>query len=84
MCAIRDDKADEGDRWPGGKVGPRLDKSMAQSAIAWSLSRSVCATSGMNNKERMNEAVQTIKTKLTDEDIEYLKEPCLPKESQAF
>lgn len=54
--------------------------SMAQIAIAWSLSHpGVNPIVGLNSKERIDEAVASIKVKLSDEEIKYLEEPYVPK-----
>ncbi|KAJ5138433.1 uncharacterized protein N7515_003281 [Penicillium bovifimosum] len=54
--------------------------SMAQVAIAWSLSHpSMYPIVGLNSKARIDEAVASVHIKLTPEDIQYLEEPYVPK-----
>jgi versiconal hemiacetal acetate reductase len=62
------------------EVAKKMEKSMAQVAIAWCLSKKdVCPIVGLSTKERMDEAVDACKIKLGGEDIKYLEEPYLPK-----
>ncbi|KAL1959332.1 hypothetical protein VTO42DRAFT_2519 [Malbranchea cinnamomea] len=62
------------------EVAKRKGVSMAQVAIAWCLSKeSVNPILGLNSKERIDEAVASLKVKLTKDEIEYLEEPYLPK-----
>ncbi|KAF7615706.1 NADP-dependent oxidoreductase domain-containing protein [Aspergillus flavus] len=54
--------------------------SMAQVAIAWSLSHpSEYPIVGLNTKDRIDEAVASVQVKLTPEEIQYLEEPYVPK-----
>ncbi|KAJ5550635.1 hypothetical protein N7535_001419 [Penicillium sp. DV-2018c] len=54
--------------------------SMAQVAIAWSLSHpSMYPIVGLNSKARIDEAVASVQIKLTPEEIQYLEEPYVPK-----
>ncbi|KAI9375283.1 NADP-dependent oxidoreductase domain-containing protein [Aspergillus egyptiacus] len=54
--------------------------SMAQVAIAWSLShKNENPILGLSSKERIDEAVEAIKVKLSEEEIKYLEEPYVPK-----
>ena len=54
--------------------------SMAQAAIAWSLSHpSEYPIVGLNTKDRIDEAVASVQIKLTPEEIQYLEEPYVPK-----
>lgn len=54
--------------------------SMAQIAIAWSLSHpSEYPIVGLNSKDRIDEAVASVQVKLTPEEIKYLEEPYVPK-----
>ncbi|OGM42688.1 aryl-alcohol dehydrogenase [Aspergillus bombycis] len=59
--------------------------SMAQVSIAWSLSHTnENPILGLNSKERIDEAVASVKVKLTDEEIKYLEEPYIPKALSAL
>ncbi|RAH43308.1 aldo/keto reductase [Aspergillus brunneoviolaceus CBS 621.78] len=54
--------------------------SMAQIAIAWSLSHpKENPILGLSSKERIDEAVAAIKVQLTAEEIKYLEEPYVPR-----
>ncbi|ETI26766.1 hypothetical protein G647_10211 [Cladophialophora carrionii CBS 160.54] len=66
------------------EVAKKLNKSMAQVAIAWSLSKGVNPIVGMNKKERMDEALEASKIKLSEEDIKFLEELYLPKKRQGY
>jgi versiconal hemiacetal acetate reductase len=67
------------------EVAKKMEKSMAQVAIAWCLSKKdVCPIVGLSTKERMDEAVDACKIKLSEEDIKYLEEPYLPKRRAGY
>ena len=54
--------------------------SMAQIALAWSLShQNECPIVGLHSAERVDEAVASLKVKLSAEEIQYLEEPYIPK-----
>ncbi|CAG8058010.1 unnamed protein product [Penicillium salamii] len=54
--------------------------SMAQVAIAWSLSHpSEYPIVGLNTKARIDDAAASVQIKLTPEEIQYLEEPYVPK-----
>ncbi|KAJ5168351.1 Versiconal hemiacetal acetate reductase [Penicillium canariense] len=54
--------------------------SMAQIALAWSLShQNECPIVGLNSATRIDEAVASLKVKLSPEEIQYLEEPYIPK-----
>lgn len=62
------------------EIAKKRGISMAQVAIAWSLSHpNENPILGLNSKERIDEAVAATKVKLTDEEIKYLEEPYIPK-----
>ncbi|KAJ5190725.1 Aldo/keto reductase [Penicillium cinerascens] len=59
--------------------------SMAQIAIAWSLSHpNECPILGLNSTKRIDEAVASLKVKLSPEEIQYLEEPYVPKAVSAM
>lgn len=67
------------------EVAKKMNKSMAQVAIAWCLSKeNVCPIVGLSKKERMDEAVDACKIKLSQEDIKYLEEPYVPKRRMGY
>ncbi|MCJ1250127.1 hypothetical protein MMC30_007353 [Trapelia coarctata] len=54
--------------------------SMAAVATAWCLSKpGVNPIVGLNSKERIDQAVEAIQVKLTEEEVKRLEEPYLPK-----
>lgn len=57
---------------------------MACIATAWTIKKGVCPIIGLNSKERIEEAVQNVHFKLSDEDEKYLEELYLPKARQGF
>ena len=62
------------------EVSKKKGVSMAQVATAWVLRREgVNPIVGLGSKERIDQAVEAIKVKLTDEEAKYLEEPYMPK-----
>ena len=57
---------------------------MTQVATAWCISKGCCPIIGLNKTERMDEAVEACKIKLSDEDVKYLEEPYVPKKRQGY
>lgn len=54
--------------------------SMSIIAISWVLSKGACPIVGFNKPERIHEAVEAVKFKLTEEEKQYLEEPYKPHE----
>jgi versiconal hemiacetal acetate reductase len=85
LVRSRNDKVDEEIIGRVEKIAQKTGKSMAQIAIAWCLTKKdVCPIVGLNKKERIDEAVEAVKIKLSEEDIKYLEEPYQPKKRQGF
>jgi aryl-alcohol dehydrogenase-like predicted oxidoreductase len=62
------------------EVAKKKGISMAQVATAWSLSKAgVNPILGLGSMKRIDEAVESIKVRLTEEEIAYLEEPYVPK-----
>lgn len=62
------------------EVSKKKGVKMAQVATAWVLQRPmVNPIIGLSSKERIDEAVEAIKVKLTEEETKYLEEPYMPK-----
>lgn len=62
------------------EISKKKGVSMAQVAMAWSLSHpSEYPIVGLNSKERIDEAVASVQVKLTPEEIKYLEEPYVSK-----
>lgn len=67
------------------EVAKKKGVKMAQVASAWVLRRDmVNPIIGLGSKERIDEAVEALKVKLTDEEAKYLEEPYLPKVVQGY
>ncbi len=57
---------------------------MTTIATAWVLKKGTYPIIGLSSKERIEQAVENIHFKLSDEDAKYLEEPYLPKQRQGF
>jgi versiconal hemiacetal acetate reductase len=85
LIRSRDDKVDEEIINRVEEVAKKIGKSMAQVAIAWTLSKKdVCPIVGLNKPERIDEAIEAINIKLDEEDIKYLEEAYQPKKRQGY
>lgn len=62
------------------EVAKKHSVPMATIALAWCLKKEVYPISGLNTKDRIDEAVSSVSFKLSDEDAAYIEEPYLPKE----
>lgn len=62
------------------EIAKKKGVAMAQVTIAWLLSKKyVTPILGLSKTSRIDEAVDAVKVKLTDEEISYLEEPYQPK-----
>lgn len=61
------------------EIAKKHKTSMAIVATAWVLSRGALPIVGLNSVERIEEAVESAKFKLSGEEIKYLEEPYAPK-----
>lgn len=66
------------------QVAEHVNGTMAQVAIAWIISKGGCPILGLTKVERVEEAVGALKVKLTDEQLNYLEEPYLPKAAKTY
>lgn len=67
------------------EVAKQKGVSMAQIAMAWSLRQEgVNPIVGLGSKERIDQAIEALKVKLTDDEAKYLEEPYQPKVVQGF
>ena len=67
------------------EVAEKRGVSMALVAIAWSLKQEgVNPIVGLGSKERIDQAIEAVKFKLTDEEAKYLEEPYMPKTIQGY
>jgi aryl-alcohol dehydrogenase-like predicted oxidoreductase len=61
------------------EVAKRKGISMAAVATAWSLSKGCYPIVGLGSKQRIDEACENIRVKLTEEDTKFLEDGYLPK-----
>lgn len=61
------------------EVATRRGVSMACVATAWSIAKGCCPIQGLMTKERIDQAVEHAGYELSQEDVEYLDEPYVPK-----
>ena len=67
------------------EVAKKKGVDMAQVAIAWFIRQeAVNPIVGLSSKERIDQAVQAVKIKLTDEEAKYLEEPYISKQIQGY
>ena len=67
------------------EVAKKKGMPMAQIAMAWSLRQSgINPIVGLGSKERIDQAVESLKVELTDEEAKYLEEPYMPKAVQGY
>jgi diketogulonate reductase-like aldo/keto reductase len=57
---------------------------MACIATAWTIKKGVVPIIGLSSKQRIEEAVENSKFKLSDEDAKFLEEVYVPKERQGY
>jgi aryl-alcohol dehydrogenase-like predicted oxidoreductase len=68
-----------------GKVAKEKGISMAQVATAWVLGKKNCTPIlGLDSLERIEQAVEAVGVTLTDEQIQFLEEPYIPKAAMTF
>ncbi|TAQ87441.1 hypothetical protein B7494_g4246 [Chlorociboria aeruginascens] len=61
------------------KLAKEKGVTMAQIASAWVAHKGAYPILGLNSKERIDETVDALRVKLTDEQVAYLDEPYVPK-----
>jgi len=66
------------------EVAKKRGVSMATIATAWCVGKGVRPIIGLGSKERIDQAVENAKYKLSEEDVKYLEEPYLPKTIQGY
>ena len=67
------------------EIAKKKGVGMAQVAMAWSLRQdSVYPIVGLSSIERIDQAVDALKIKLTDKEAQYLEEPYAPKQVQGY
>ena len=67
------------------EIAKKKGVGMAQVAMAWSLRQEgVNPIVGLGSKERIDQAVEAVKIRLSDEEATYLEEPYMPKTVQGY
>jgi len=67
------------------EIAQKKGVNMAQVAMAWSLRQEgVNPIVGLGSKERIDQAVEAVKVKLSEEQARYLEEPYMPKVVQGY
>ena len=67
------------------EVAKKRGVGMALVAIAWSIKQQgVNPIVGLGSKARIDQAVEAVKFKLSDEEAKYLEEPYMPKAIQGY
>jgi versiconal hemiacetal acetate reductase len=61
------------------EISKREKVSMTTLAISWILSKGASPIIGLGSKQRIDDAVASLKYKISPKDAEYLEEPYLPK-----
>jgi aryl-alcohol dehydrogenase-like predicted oxidoreductase len=61
------------------EVAARRGVSMSAVATAWSLSKGACPIIGLNSKARIDEACESARVRLSEDDVKYLEEAYKPK-----
>jgi len=84
LVRSREDKIDEEIIGRVEQVAKKMGKSMAQIAIAWSIAKGCCPIVGLSKTERMDEAVEACKIRLSEEDRKFLEEAYVPKKRQGY
>jgi aryl-alcohol dehydrogenase-like predicted oxidoreductase len=79
MVHQREDKIDQEIIKRVEEVAKKNNVSMATIATAWVLKKGVMPIIGLSSKERIEQSVENIKYKLSDEDAKFLEEPYVPK-----
>ena len=64
------------------KLAKEKDVSMAILSTAWVLHKGCWPILGLNKVERIEEAIEALKVKLSDEDLKFLEEAYKPREVQ--
>lgn len=75
----RDNEADKAIVDRVEEVAKKRGVPMAAVATAWVCSKGANPVLGLGSKKRIDEAVEALKLKLTEQEIKYLEEPYLPK-----
>lgn len=66
------------------KVAKDHHATMAMVSIAWVLSKGCAPIVGFNKPERIEEAINALKLRLSEDEIQYLEEPYLPRQVEQY
>lgn len=66
------------------EIAKKREVGMMAVATAWNIAKGCLPIVGLSSKERIDQAVEAAKFRLTDEEIAYLDEPYLPKAVQGY
>ena len=66
------------------EVAGKKGVSMAAVAVAWSIGKGDIPILGLGSVERIDEAVENCKVRLTEEEMKYLEEAYMPKAVTGF
>ncbi|VDC05740.1 unnamed protein product [Peniophora sp. CBMAI 1063] len=61
------------------EVAKKLDLSMAQVGLGWIMAKSTAPIVGSTSLKNLEELIHSVNVKLSDEDINYLEEPYVPR-----
>lgn len=84
MVYSRENKIDEAIVGRVEEIAKKRGVSMACIATAWCVKKGVVPIVGLSSKERIDEAIENVQYKLSDEDASYLEEAYVPKTRQGF
>jgi aryl-alcohol dehydrogenase-like predicted oxidoreductase len=84
LVHAREDKIDQEIIKRVEEVAKKNNVSMACIATAWTIKKGVVPIIGLSSKQRIEEAVENSKFKLSDEDAKFLEEVYVPKERQGY
>lgn len=66
------------------EVAKKRGVAMTAVATAWNIAKGCCPIIGLGSKERIDQAVENAKFKLSEDEIKYLDEPYIPKTIQGY
>jgi aryl-alcohol dehydrogenase-like predicted oxidoreductase len=84
LVHAREDKIDQEIVKRVEEIAKKHNVSMACIATSWCIKKGVCPIIGLGSKKRIEEAVENVRFKLSDEDAGYLEEAYKPKERQGY
>ncbi|KAK5331681.1 CSG1/SUR1-like protein [Exophiala xenobiotica] len=61
------------------ELAHKKDVPMSAISTAWVLQKRACPILGLGSKQRIDDAILALKVKLTEDEVDYLEEPYLPR-----